>query len=109
MRSPQRVVVQGAVSVISQSNVIAACLFIAFIVFITMRGKLPQYLACLFGTNTGQAGGNSGQTGAPQADAAPTVGEAVQDPIGAAAGGLRRALGIENGLLGNLGRAVGLR
>jgi hypothetical protein len=33
----------------SQSNVIFAFLFAAFVIFITMRGKLPTYLGFLLG------------------------------------------------------------
>lgn len=32
-----------------QSNAIFAYLFIAFLIFITMRGKLPKYLGFLIG------------------------------------------------------------
>jgi hypothetical protein len=31
-----------------QSNVIFAALFIAFVIYITMKGKLPQYLKVIF-------------------------------------------------------------
>lgn len=33
----------------SQTSYIAAFLFIGFIVFITIRGELPQYKAAIFG------------------------------------------------------------
>lgn len=38
-----------------QSNAIAGAIIIAFLVFITMRGKLPAYLGLLLG----EAGGSS--------------------------------------------------
>lgn len=44
-----------------QSNAIFAFLFIAFLVFITMKGELPLYMGFLFGTSSGSganAGGN---------------------------------------------------
>jgi hypothetical protein len=34
---------------VQQSNVIFATLFVAFLVFVTMRGKLPKYLGFLLG------------------------------------------------------------
>lgn len=38
----------------SQSNIMAIALFVAFIVFITMRGRLPKYLAVFgLGASTG--------------------------------------------------------
>lgn len=91
----------------SQSNVIAACLFIAFIVFITMRGKLPAYLAALFGTNAASATGGGGDTAASGADVGAGVAGAVNDPIGAASGAIRRGLGVANGLGSNLGSLLG--
>lgn len=77
----------------TQSNVILFCLLAAFLVFITIRGELPRYLAVIFTTQGG---------GAAQPDAAPSASQAAQDPVGAAAGALRRGLGIENGILPNL-------
>lgn len=83
-----------------QSNVIFACLFIAFIVFITMRGKLPAYLAALLGTSAGASSGSSAgsSSGASGGDSAAGIGDALNDPVGAITGGIRRSLGIGNGL-----------
>jgi hypothetical protein len=38
---------------ISQTSYIAAFLFIGFIVFITVKGELPQYKAAIFGGSSG--------------------------------------------------------
>lgn len=84
---------------LSQSNVILFCLLIAFLVFITLRGELPKYLETIFKT----VGGG----GAAQPDTGATASQAASDPIGAAAGALRRGLGIENGILPNIGRLFG--
>jgi hypothetical protein len=34
---------------VPQSNIIFFALFLAFVIFITMRGKLPQYIKTVFG------------------------------------------------------------
>lgn len=51
-----------------QSNVIAAALLIAFVVFITVRGELPQYLSLLRGAD---AAGSSGSPVSVTASVAP--------------------------------------
>jgi hypothetical protein len=38
---------------ISQTSYIAAALFLGFIVFVTIRGELPQYQAAIFGAPSG--------------------------------------------------------
>ena len=43
----------------SQTSVIAAATIIAFFVFITVRGELPQYISVLDGTGAAQCGGSS--------------------------------------------------
>lgn len=40
-----------------QSSVIFGALFVAFIVFITVRGELPAYLGALFPKKSGSSGG----------------------------------------------------
>jgi hypothetical protein len=88
---------------LSQSNVILFCLCVAFVVFITLRGELPAYLNVLF-TTQGQSGSSSQPGGADQGA---TASQTASDPIGAAAGALRRSLGIGNGILPNLGSILG--
>lgn len=49
----------------SQNSRIAAALIIGFIVFITMKGELPQYLAILGLSNAALPGATSGTSAAP--------------------------------------------
>lgn len=44
---------------VPQSNIIFAFLLIAFIVFVTMRGELPQYWGMMLGKCNNPAGGAS--------------------------------------------------
>jgi hypothetical protein len=85
----------------AQSNVILFCLVVAFLVFITLRGELPKYLALIFETAPSGSGGSGGSGGS--SDAPASVGEALNDPVGALTGSIRRGLGVGNGLLPNLG------
>jgi hypothetical protein len=80
----------------AQSNVIAFCLFFAFIVFITLRGELPKYLDVLFTTQGGGSSGSSasGGSGIPGIGA---VGNAIEsatgsDVLGQAATSLRNGV-----------------
>jgi hypothetical protein len=45
----------------SQTSIIAAALVVAFVVFVTVRGELPKYLAVF--TGTAPAGGTTGTGG----------------------------------------------
>lgn len=48
----------------SQSSIIAAALIVAFLVFITVRGELPAYLAVFTGKDASQVSiGSTGGTG----------------------------------------------
>jgi hypothetical protein len=72
------------VVLVAQSNVIAFCLFFAFIVFITLRGELPKYLDVLFttkggGSSSGGGGGSSGGGGLPGVGA---IGNALENLTG---------------------------
>lgn len=40
----------------SRGSVIALYVFAAFVIFITQRGELPQYLGYLFGASSGSPG-----------------------------------------------------
>lgn len=90
---------------ISQSNLIFGTMFLAFIVFITMRGKLPKYLDVLVGN--GQAGGGGGNSGSG-GDSAAGLGDILSDPVGAITGQIRRGVtsAIGSGL-GRIGDAIG--
>ena len=46
-----------------QSNVIFAVIFFAFVIFVTIRGELPAYLAIFFGSGGG--GGNASPAAKP--------------------------------------------
>ena len=43
-----------------QSSIIFGALFVAFIVFITVRGELPNYIGVLFPKSGGSSGASSG-------------------------------------------------
>jgi hypothetical protein len=61
----------------NQSNIIFAFLFVAFLVFITMRGELPTYLGFLFGSTGGST------------------------TLGASVGALASRIGVETGSFKN--------
>lgn len=51
----------------NQSNVIAAFLLVAFLVFITMRGELPTYIGLLLGEGSNSGGGVTASGNSPAA------------------------------------------
>lgn len=78
----------------NQSNVLMGALFVAFIIFITMRGKTQKYLNLLVG------GGTSATAASDKADSSSGGGAG-------AASGAGGAGGVVGSTLGALGSAVG--
>jgi hypothetical protein len=66
----------------NQTSWIAAFLFIGFIVYVTVKGQLPQYRAAIFGTSGSSS--TSTTTGAASGTAS----------VGTTGGGLLGALGV---------------
>ena len=60
-----------------QSNVIFAAIFLAFLIFITIKGELPAYLAIFFGSSgasgSASAGGASASADAIKPGTAPAA------------------------------------
>lgn len=66
-----------------QSNVIFGVLVFAFVIYITLRGQLPAYIALFTGADTPDTGSNSGATSESPNKATDILnkdyGKAVQD------------------------------
>ena len=82
MKNPAQVVTSS----ISQSNLIFALILFAFVVFITMRGKLPQYLQALVGTNAAPAGAGASGSGTGGAVSGVDAAAGLDSPGGILAG-----------------------
>lgn len=71
----------------SQSNAIFGALFIAFIVFVTVRGELPTYINLLRGNTTTVVNGNTSNVQATSSNSvvseANTIEEQAQNLLGA--------------------------
>ena len=78
----------------NQTSLIAAALIIAFLVFITVRGELPAYIAVFTGTAPAPAGSGSTNTGARNAAFSGTGNDTLGNrPLGAPTGGVNISLG----------------
>jgi len=75
----------------AQTNIIAGCAIVAFIIFVTVKGELPTYLGFLVGAQGAQADAGAGipanttQTGSNTTGSTSQVASAV---MGAAAMGI---------------------
>lgn len=64
------------------STLVALALFALFLVYITARGRLPQYLAVFFGQVTSDQGGAGGSTAGSAVQGATGLVSSVQGLIG---------------------------
>lgn len=82
-----------------QSSIIFGALFVAFIVFVTVRGELPAYIAALLPRSSGGAGSAAPSGGGLLG----SIGSAFGGLFGGSSGSSSGALSVESLNPGGLG------